>query len=175
MRIANWLSVAPMLLAAAGSALAAADSTPAVPVAVTFSPALEQRLARDFGAPERDVLGAAVVAAVDRALEHRAHRVALPAGIRVEVLLADVLPSHPTRRQGLANPSIDPLRSKSLGGAELSGSVRAADGQVLATLSYGHFAPDFATASPGGDPWADARVAIDRFAGQLAARLRTAR
>lgn len=171
MRVLNGLGLAVALLAAVPAGGSAPGAPTSVPVAVTFSPALDQRLEADYGGLERDTLRAIVVDAVDRALERRARRAALAADVRVEVVIGDARPSHPTRSQLLNNPSIDPLRSKSLGGADLKGAVLAADGRVLATAAYDYYAPDFATASPGGDAWADARIAIDRFAGQLAARL----
>jgi len=170
MRILGGLGLTVALFGAAAAAAVPAGGTPP-PVTVRFAAALDARLDAAYGAAERDTLRAIVVDSLDRALERRARRVAIPAGIRVEVLFADALPSHPTRAQSLANPSLDPFRSRSLGGADLRGTVRAADGQVLLALNYDYYAPDLASASPGGDPWADARLAIDRFAAQLAARL----
>jgi hypothetical protein len=82
-------------------------------------------------------------------------------------------PTHPTRKQVCDNPSIDPLRSLSVGDADLTATLLAGDGRVLATVSHQHFPPDLASISPAGDPWADARVAIDRFAARAAARART--
>lgn len=175
MRNLNGLGLAVALLAVGAAGASAPAATTGVPVTVTFSPVLDQRFDADYGAPERDTLRAIVVDAVDRALDRRARRAALAADARVDVVVGDAQPSHPTRSQLLQNPSIDPLRSRSLGGADLKGTVLAADGRVLATVAYDYYAPDFGTASPGGDAWADARIAIDRFAGQLAARLPPAR
>lgn len=173
MRMVRRSIVLAALLAAPVAAPEAATAAPPPSVSVRFSAALESRLEGDYGAAERETLRALAVEAVTRALV-RVPPAALPPGSRAEVVIDDAEPSHPTRRQALATPSIDPLRSKSLGGATLSGTVLAADGRPLATASLRHYATDFALASPGGDPWADARVTIDRFAAVLAARLHAA-
>jgi hypothetical protein len=152
------------LLAAAAPAAGAADP---VPVAVRFSAELEQRLAADYGREERQVLETLVVESIRRRL---ARRPALPPDARVEVLVTDARPSHLTRRQAFRQPSLDPLRSRSLGGAALTGTLRRGDGPVRTELRAAYYAPDLATASPAGDAWADARIAIERFAAELARR-----
>ena len=169
------LGLTAALLAASPSATAATGVASPVAVTVSFSPVLERRLSDSYGERERDALRAIVVDSVGRAVDRRARRTPVAVELNVEVVLADALPSHPTRRQGLENPSIDPIRSRSLGGADVAGTVRNSAGQVVATVSYGYFAPDLMIASSGGDAWADARIAIDRFADQLAARLPGAR
>ncbi|HUO80308.1 MAG TPA: hypothetical protein VMU00_09200 [Steroidobacteraceae bacterium] len=165
------LSLLGVLATVPPPAAGAAAAPVPVPVTVAFSAALDERLATRYGEAEREALRSYVVESLRHALARRARAVPLPADARAEVLLADAQPSHPTRRQLLDNPSIDPLRSRSLGGADLSGTIRAADGRVLATVRYDYYPVDLAVASPGGDPWADARIAIERFATQLAARL----
>jgi len=40
-------------------------------------------------------------------------------------------------------------------------------------VSYRYFAPAITVGSPSRDPWADARLAIDGFAGKLADACRT--
>ncbi len=168
MLIARWLMVAPLVLAPLPAVTAPAAAT--VPVSVRFSAELEQRLADQYGREERDVLQALVADTVARRLGRGPHAPPLPADARVEVLLSDARPSHLTRHQAFVQPSLDPLRSRSLGGAALKGALLRADGQVLAELSFAYFAPDLATASAAGEPWADARIAIERFAAQLARR-----
>ena len=61
------------------------------------------------------------------------------------------------------------MHSKSLGGAELKGEVLDAQQHVLTTVSYRYFAPTITVGSVARDRWADARLAIDGFAGKLAA------
>jgi hypothetical protein len=84
------------------------------------------------------------------------------------VTVEDLAPTRLTRKQLADNPSLDVVRSKSLGGAELKGEVRDAERRLLTTVSYRYFAPTLPLGSASRDPWADARLAIDGFAGKLA-------
>jgi hypothetical protein len=51
--------------------------------------------------------------------------------------------------------------------AALSGQVRDAHGQVLATVTHQRFADDRSSLSASRDPWSDANVAIGQFADKL--------
>ena len=169
MKFTHALSLATLLVAGSLAGRAAADPAPA-PVSVRFAPPLERQLADDYGREERATLEALVIDSVTASLRADHEAAARPAGVRVEVLVEDARPSHPTRQQSFAQPSLDPIRSRSLGGAALSGTLLAADGQVIARLRYADFATDFRTASPATDPWADARRTIERFAAELVRR-----
>lgn len=134
---------------------------------VTYAPAVAARMA-EFGEAERRTLESAV----DTALTRATLRVPLPAGATVRVTFDELEPSHPTRAQLTVNPELDPIRSRSLGGAALSGEVRDSTGRVLATAKHRYFPPTLKDASASLDPWADARRAITQFATQLAAAYR---
>ena len=173
MRIDARLIIVAALLAA--QPVASGEAGRPVAVTVTFGPALESKLGASYGTEEAEVLRACVVRSVGEALEQRrGGRPGTPAA-SIAVVITDAQPSHPTRRQRSDNPSLDPLRSVSLGGADLNGTVRAADGRVLATVSHRHFAPNFELASPAGDAWADARVAIQQWAADVVARIAAGR
>ncbi len=161
---------AAALFAAQGSGIAGADTARHVAVEVTFGTPLQSRLDGTYGSAEADVLRAAAVREVTAALERRAGTRVRTIDLSIAVVIAAAEPSHPTRRQLADNPSLDALRSKSLGGAELTGTVRAADGRVVGTVSHRHFASNLETASPAGDAWADAEVAIRQFATLVARR-----
>jgi len=154
--IAAGLLLAPVLLAGKLSA-----------IAIDFPPRLTAKLQR-YGTDETAALRAAILAAVAR----ETGRVATPDGLAVAVIVQDVAPTHPTRRQVSDDPAVDAARTKYLGGAELTGYVRDANQHVVATVSYRHFAPTLVEGSASLDPWADARLAIDRFAAKLAAACR---
>jgi uncharacterized lipoprotein YbaY len=134
---------------------------------IEFSPQVEAKLAH-YGSEEGATLQAAIVASVAR----ETARLAIPKGAIVKVTLQDVAPTHPTRQQLSDDPAQDVARTKFLGGAELVGSVQDASQQVLATVSYRHFAPTLGLGSASLDPWADARLAIEQFAVKLAAACR---
>jgi hypothetical protein len=165
MRTPGTFTLASLLLCA--SSLASGAGPTPVPVEVKFSAALERDLADRYGDEEGATLRTMVMDAVERALAKGA-----PAGLTVEVVIEDAQPSHPTRRQSSVNPSIDPVRSWSRGGAALSGTLRAADGSALATVKHDHYPYDRLSASPARDAWSDARIAIDGFASRLDRALR---
>ena len=154
--IAAGLLLAPLALAGELSA-----------VTIDFAPPVTTKLQR-YGTAETAALRAAILAALAR----ETGRVAMPASLAATVMVQDIAPTHPTRQQVSDDPAVDAVRTKYLGGAELIGSVRDANRQVVATVTYRHFAPTLVQGSASLDPWADARLAIDQFAAKLAAACR---
>jgi len=130
---------------------------------VEFAPRVAGELQR-YGEEEGTVLRTAILDAVSR----ESGRVATPSGLAITVALQDVAPTHPTRRQLTDDPATDVAKTRFIGGAELTGTVRDAGGRVLATVHHRHFPPTLELGSASLDPWADARLAIDRFAARLA-------
>jgi hypothetical protein len=88
--------------------------------------------------------------------------------LTVEVMIEDAQPSHPTRKQVSAAPSVDSLASHFLGGARLSSRLRGADGSIHARIVEEYYPATLAIASASGSTWADAQVAIGRFASKVA-------
>jgi len=157
--------------AAGAAALLLARGLSAAPLAVIgidFAPAVNVKWA-EYGEAEAATLRRAIRAAVARENECNA----VPAGVGLNVTVEALAPTRLTRKQLGDNPSLDVLRSKSLGGAALKGEVLDAQQHVLTTVSYRYFAPAITVGSPSRDPWADARLAIDGFAGKLADACRT--
>lgn len=134
---------------------------------IEFAPRVTTQLQR-YGAAEAGALRSAILAAVAR----ETGRVAMPASLAVTVMVQDIAPTHPTRKQVSDDPALDAVRTKYLGGAELIGYVRDAKQHVVAVVTYRHFAPTLVEGSASLDPWADARLAIDQFAAKLAAACR---
>jgi hypothetical protein len=133
------------------------------PITVDFAPRVSGELKR-YGEEEGAVLRTAILTAVSRKLG----RVAAASGLAITVVVQDVAPTHPTRKQLTDDPATDVARTKFIGGAELTGTVRDAGGRVLATVHYRHVPPSLELGSASIDPWADARLAIERFAAKLA-------
>ncbi len=145
------------------AALSASGQGLATPV--EFAPRVASELQR-FGEDEGTTLRTAILAAVSRETGRLAAR-----AVAITVVVQDVAPTHPTRRQLSDDPATDVVKTKFLGGAELTGYVRDSGGRTLTTVHYRHFAPDLELGSASIDPWADARLAIDQFAARLAAAL----
>ena len=132
-------------------------------VAVVFAPALTEKF-KLYGEDEAAVLRSAIDTAVARATASEQ----MPAGLLLTVIVQDVEPTRPTRAQVAADPTLDIVRTKYLGGARLTGEVRDASRRLLTTVSYRYYPVDIKFGSVSRDPWADARLAIDQFAVELA-------
>ncbi len=132
---------------------------------VDFDPAVTASIQKTYGAKEADVLRAAILAALSKEESHAA----IPAGLTLKVTVRQVMPTHPTMKQQLDDPSLSPVQTRYLGGADLVGELRNSTQQVVATVGYRNFADVLASGSTSLDPWADARRAIDSFAAKLAA------
>lgn len=158
------------VVCAAGAATLLAPGVPAAPLAVTgidFAPAVNAKWA-EYGQAEAATLRKAIRAALASEKECGG----VPSGVGINVTVEDLAPSRLTREQLAANPSLDVVHSKSLGGAELRGELLDARQHVLTTVSYRWFAPTIDVGSVARDPWADARLAIEGFAGRLATACR---
>ncbi|HEX9140290.1 MAG TPA: hypothetical protein VF848_10890 [Steroidobacteraceae bacterium] len=141
-----------------------AGESAAVPV--TLSPRLQSTLQDIYGAEEGPKLRNYVGDAIGKAL----NRANGGCKLNLEVVIDDAMPSHPTPKQQSA--AVDPVRSRSLGGAALTGRIFSSSGQELATVNYKNYPPDFTWMSRAFDPWADAHVAMDVFSDQLVSACR---
>jgi hypothetical protein len=150
---------AGVLLANAVFAEASREAT------VDFDPAVTTMLQWTYGVKEAGVLRSDILAAVAKEERHAP----IPDGLILKVTVRKVMPTHPTMKQQLDDPSLSPARTRYLGGADLIGELRDSKQQVLAIISYRNFADVLPAGSPSLDPWADARQAIDAFATKLAA------
>jgi hypothetical protein len=165
-------TLAGRTLIAAATALLLAPALPAtqsmppaqpVPTAVEFAPAAAAKMRR-YGESERATLTSAIVSAVSR----QSSCAAVPGELTVAVTVQDVASTRPTLKQQTDNPTLDPVRTKYLGGAALSGEVRDASHNVVTRVSYRYFPFSLPLGSVSVDPWADARLAIEGFAAKLA-------
>ncbi len=136
-------------------------------VPATIGTALQTALHDRLGDREGPVLQAMVADSLSRELKAAGATVDDSAALRIEVSIEDAVPSHPTRRQLEVNPSLDPLRSVSLGGARLHAVLRGADGKEVDHIDYDYRPVSLEQVSPSGDAWADARVTIQRFSDQV--------
>ena len=139
----------------------------ALPTTVVFTPVVSADLER-YGREEGAVVQSAIVAAVSRATAS----VTVPTGATLTVTVEELAPTRPTRKQEADDPGLDIVHTKYLGGAALVGEVRDPHGQVLTTVTHRYFPPTLRFGSLSRDPWADARLAIDQFAFDLAAACR---
>ena len=155
-----------MLLAGLGAALPLCAASVAL-ARVTISAPLRAALHDRFGAEEGAVLEAAVAERLGRSLKVAGASLDAAAALRIEVSIEDATPTHPTRHQLQLNPALDYLRSVARGGAHLRAVLRTADGRVLDSVEYDHYAMSLDETSLSADAWGDARLTIERFSEQV--------
>jgi hypothetical protein len=85
---------------------------------------------------------------------------------RVELVITDLKPNRPTMQQLSDKPGLDSMRSLSIGGAAVEGSVTMASGEVQ-PVKFDYYTPTLADAR-GSTTWTDAQRAYDRLARNLA-------
>jgi hypothetical protein len=164
------------LLLWAAAPLAPAAPQPAGPGPVTLAPvklaeALRGQLHERYGDEEADVLPGMLRDSLQHALAAAGIAVREGAAIRVEFEIVEARPTHPTQREMRANPGIDFLASRSLGGARLGGALRDADGRELRHLDCSYYAPSLWEISQAASAWADAQLSFERCADELVTAL----
>lgn len=156
MRKPTLLIAAAALLGSASAALAAPPS-----VSVAVGPELQRKAEKTYGVREIQALAADLQAAVTRA----AARARALDDSRVELVLTDAKPNHPTFKQMSDTPGLS-LSSFGLGGATIEGRVMRPDGSVT-PVNYRWYENDIRWAR-GRATWTDAENTIDQFAHRLA-------
>jgi hypothetical protein len=146
---------AAALLASATAAFAAPAS-----VSVTVGPKLQDKAVKVLGVREVNDLAAQLRTTVERRLA----KTGAYDGARIELVLADAKPNHPTFKQMSDRPGLA-YQSFGVGGAEIEGRAIAADGTVT-PIAYKYYESDIRWAHIGGT-WADADGTFQRFAYDL--------
>ncbi len=154
----NFAFLAPMTAALALAGVASAQPSAVV---VTVSPDFA-KTAEELG--QRDVQQQVddLTAKVTRVLTQR-HALD---GARIELTITDLKPNRPTMQQISDKPGLDPIRSISIGGAAIEGTVTMANGDVQ-PVKYDYYSTSLADVL-GYSTWQDAGTAYDRLARNLA-------
>lgn len=150
------------------AALAFAQTATAVTLApVSFSSEFETKLAEDIGVREGEYLRVDVEEAVRNALARRGVELGA-SGDTIEIVIVDADPNRPTMQQLTNRPGLDPIRSISIGGAELRAVLRGADGQVFTEVEHKGYNSNIEEVPPPATTWSEARRSIRRFAEKVA-------
>lgn len=158
MRISSWL------IGAAAVALASAASAQTIE-AVSYSPEFQTALEEEYGAREAEYLNETLTRYVSEAL---ARHNATPSDVRIELTIVEASPNRPTRQQLFDTIGLDPIRSISVGGAELRAVLRDGSGAVVGEVEHRYFSPDLLSASYSAATWGDAQRSMRRFAEKVA-------
>ncbi|MGV9008795.1 hypothetical protein [Brevundimonas sp.] len=87
-------------------------------------------------------------------------------GATIDLILTDLKPNRPTFQQLVDRPGLDGIRSISIGGATIEGTITTADGQIL-PVKYDWYSSSLADVR-GFGTWQDADRAYRRLAVNLA-------
>ena len=145
----------------AAMALAGAVAAQPSAVVVTVSPDFA-KTAAELGEREVQQQADDLARTVERVLNEQQ---ALN-GARIELVITDLKPNRPTMQQLSDKPGLDSMRSLSIGGAAVEGSVTMASGEVQ-PVKFDYYTPTLADAR-GSTTWTDAQRAYDRLARNLA-------
>jgi hypothetical protein len=149
--------------------LATAQSASAQSVApeqISFSPEFQTALEEEYGTREGEILRESVARAINDALTRRGASTA--GGPTIEVSIVAAEPNRPTMQQLSDRPGLDPIRSISIGGAELKAVIRGADGGVLSEVEHRRFNYSIQELNGAASTWTEAHRAIRRFAEKVA-------
>ena len=149
--------LAPLAAALAVSGAAAAQPSAVV---VTVSPDFAD-IAQELG--DRDVQQQVsdLTRTVERVLTDR-HALD---GARVELVITDLKPNRPTMQQVRDTPGLDPIRSITIGGAAVEGSIVTADGERR-PVKFSYYSPSIRDVY-GFGIWHDADRAFDRLGANI--------
>lgn len=87
-------------------------------------------------------------------------------GARIELVITDLKPNRPTIQQATDKPGLDMMRSISIGGAAIEGTITTASGEVQ-PVKYERYSNNLADVR-GYSTWQDAGTAFNRLARNLA-------
>lgn len=147
----------------------AAFAAPVALAPISFSPEFQQSLEEDLGVREGEELRQAVTEQVNAALARRGASVAEASGLTLEISIVDADPNRPTMQQMSDRPGLDMMRSISIGGAELHGVLRNAQGEVISEITHRRYNNNIEDVALGAaTTWTEARRAIRQFAEKVA-------
>jgi hypothetical protein len=155
-------------LAALGFAsTAVADDVSLTPV--SYSPQFQTALTDNYGLREGEYLQVSVTRAVSAALARRGVTLSSDAPISIDISIVDAQPNAPTMAQLFHTPGLDPIRSVSIGGAQLRAVLRDAQGQQIGEVNhrrYNYSIEEYRGLRP--TTWQEADWAIHQFAEKVA-------
>ena len=145
----------------AAMALAGAVAAQPSAVVVTVSPDFA-KTAAELGEREVQQQADDLARTVERVLNEQQ---ALD-GARIELVITDLKPNRPTIQQATDKPGLDMMRSISIGGAAIEGTITTASGEVQ-PVKYERYSNNLADVR-GYSTWQDAGTAFNRLARNLA-------
>jgi len=145
--------------------LSALPAFAATEINVSFAPDFQEKLEEDYGVREGERLAEDVRKDLLRALEKAGVEPA-----RIEVTLIDAKPNRPTYGQLSKEPALDPFRSISIGGANVSAVAFDEEGNEIGALEYKWYENNIRDVI-GAGTWTDANRSFGFFSRKFAKQL----
>ena len=105
------------------------------------------------------------IAELTKTLQRELARSGALSGSRINLVMTDLKPNHPTIQQTVDKPGLSMFDSVSIGGVAIEGEVITADGERL-PVRYSRYSTSIADVF-GYNTWEEADRAYDRFASNL--------
>ncbi|MDP3494867.1 MAG: hypothetical protein Q8R82_17280 [Hyphomonadaceae bacterium] len=158
------MRIATVAISALAGLLMAAPAF-AVTVEARVSTEFQEKLKDDIGIREEKFLSDSLIKRVTTVFNQRGVN-----ADRVVVTINDAKPNRPTWEQVSDKPGLDAMRSKSIGGATVTGIAYDASGKEIGAFEYKWYESDLRNVFPGAT-WRDAQTTFDRFARRFADKL----
>ncbi len=133
----------------------------------SFSADFQEKLEEELGVREAGVLQRAIETSLTRALQREGAEISENAPLTVETVVEDARANRPTFQQLTDRPGLSYGGSRSIGGAELTGILRDADGHEVARVEHRFYEGYLDFFNAAGN-WDDARRAINQYARKVA-------
>ena len=143
-------------------ALSLSPAAMAADIQIGYSAEFQQKLQDEYGVREGERLAGDLRKDLERELKK-----ANTDAARIVVTINDAKPNRPTMEQLTDQPGLDMLRSKSIGGMDMSGVAYDVSGNAVAELDYDWFETSIENVRVSG-VWSDANRASRRFAREFA-------
>jgi hypothetical protein len=155
------LSLAALACAAPLAALAQGPLPPVTDVTVTIGPRLQAK-AQEYGPRDLADLTRDLKGDVEKELRRAGRMGGGPGAVRLQLVITDAVPDHPTMQQLSAQPGLDYMRSVGKGGATIDGTEVGPGGQGR-HVHFDNYATYLYEARSYGT-WGDAQNTFSWFA-----------
>ncbi len=131
-------------------------------VEINYSEDAQKKFTEEYGEREQPILEEYLRNKVVTAVNQNNIQVS-----RIQFLIEDISPNHPTREQAIKTPGLDQFSSVSIGGAQISSTAYDLNDEIIAQASINRFSHSIRDAQYGST-WTDAKQALNAISNKIA-------
>lgn len=135
-------------------------------ITISFSDDALEEFSETYGEREMEVLTTSLNKRLKKVLDKENLNIS-----KIDLIIEDAAPNRPTREQVSQRPGLDQFRSVSLGGAKITGTAYAENGEILATSTIKRYAHSIHDAKYQST-WGDAKRAFSVFSKRMVKDIR---